>query len=66
LAVVGHNPSVERLANDLDDGDGDPDSREQLADGFSTSGIAVFEIAGEWSDLREHAATLRSFAAPRG
>jgi phosphohistidine phosphatase len=66
LAVVGHNPSVERLANDLDDGEGDPDSREQLADGFSTSGIAVFEIPGEWSDVREHAATLTSFAAPRG
>jgi phosphohistidine phosphatase len=66
LALVGHNPSVEGLANDLDDGDGDPDSREQLADGFSTSGIAVFEIAGDWSDVREHAATLTSFAAPRG
>jgi phosphohistidine phosphatase len=66
LAVVGHNPSVERLANDLDDGEGDPDSREQLADGFSTSGIAVFELPGEWADLREHATTLTSFAAPRG
>jgi phosphohistidine phosphatase len=66
LALVGHNPSVERLANDLDDGEGDPDSREQLADGYSTSGIAVFEIPGGWADLREHAATLTSFAAPRG
>jgi phosphohistidine phosphatase len=66
LALVGHNPSVERLANDLDDGEGDPDSREQLADGYSTSGIAVFQIPGGWADLREHAATLTSFAAPRG
>jgi phosphohistidine phosphatase len=66
LALVGHNPSVERLANDLDDGEGDPDSREQLADGFSTSGIAVFDMPGEWAEMREHAATLTSFAAPRG
>jgi phosphohistidine phosphatase len=66
LALVGHNPSVERLANDLDDGEGDPDSREQLADGYSTSGIAVFSIPGRWADVREHAATLTSFAAPRG
>jgi phosphohistidine phosphatase len=66
LALVGHNPSVERLANDLDDGDGDPDSREQLADGYSTSGIAVFALPGVWADVREHAATLTSFAAPRG
>jgi phosphohistidine phosphatase len=66
LALVGHNPSVERLANDLDDGEGDPDSREQLADGFSTSGIAVFDLPGQWADVREHAATLTSFAAPRG
>jgi phosphohistidine phosphatase len=66
LALVGHNPSVEQLANDLDDGEGDPDSREQLADGFSTSGIAVFEVPGQWADLPEHALTLTSFAAPRG
>lgn len=66
LALVGHNPSVERLANDLDDGEGDPDSREQLADGFSTGGIAVFEVPGEWSDVGAHALTLTSFAAPRG
>lgn len=66
VALVGHNPSVEQLANHLDDGEGDPDSREQLADGYSTSGIAVFEIPGRWADIREHAATMTSFAAPRG
>jgi phosphohistidine phosphatase len=68
LVLVGHNPSFAELATDLDDGDGDPVSsaaRQELQDGFATSGVAVFEPAGEWSDLAPGTATLRAFAVGR-
>jgi phosphohistidine phosphatase len=43
LVLVGHNPSVERLAWELDDG---PAARERTDRGLRTSGIAVFELDG--------------------
>jgi phosphohistidine phosphatase len=66
LALVGHNPSFEQLAHELDDGDGDRDATDALRAGYSTSGVAVFEIDGAWADVRPHSATLRSFAVARG
>jgi phosphohistidine phosphatase len=64
LLLVGHNPSVEQLAHDLDDGDGDESARSELAKGYSTCGVAVFGTNAPWRDLRR--ATLVGFAAPRG
>ncbi|MDQ1729909.1 MAG: phosphohistidine phosphatase [Pseudonocardiales bacterium] len=65
IALVGHNPSFEVLAQELDDGQGDPEARQRLRSGYPTGGIAVFELSGTWSDLRPGSATLREFAAPR-
>ena len=45
LAVVGHNPGVERLAWELDDS---PVAREQLDRGLRTCAVAVFRVA-DWS-----------------
>ncbi len=59
LLLVGHNPSVERLAWELDDSEV---AREQTDRGLPTSGVAVFEVAG-W-DLSE--ARLTAVAARRG
>jgi phosphohistidine phosphatase SixA len=59
LVVVGHNPGIERLAWELDDGQ---DARELTDRGLPTSAVAVFEVPG-W-DLER--AVLREVATPRG
>jgi phosphohistidine phosphatase len=46
LVLVGHNPSIEQLAWELDDSDG---ARDRTNRGMGTSGVAVFEL-GSWSD----------------
>jgi phosphohistidine phosphatase len=66
LALVGHNPSFEEFARALDDGDGDPDARQELAAGYRTSGVAVFEVPTSWTEIQAEGATLASFTAPRG
>jgi phosphohistidine phosphatase len=66
LALVGHNPSMERLARLLDDGAGDPSAAEALADGYPTSGVAVFSVPGAIAGLSPGSATLTHFYAPRG
>jgi phosphohistidine phosphatase len=64
LVLVGHNPSIAELADALDDGAGDPASREALTTGYPTSGVCVFTVTGAWNDVRS--ATLTHFSAPRG
>jgi len=64
LVLVGHNPSFEQFAHDLDDGDGDEAARRELSAGYPTCGVAVFGTEGSWRELRR--ARLISFAVPRG
>lgn len=59
LAVCGHNPALEQLAWDLDDGVG---ARDQTGRGLPTSGVAVFAV-DDWQLGR---ARLTALAAPRG
>lgn len=66
LALVGHNPAFEALANELDDERGDADARREMRAAFPTSAVAVFELAEPWSDVTVGAGTLTAFAAPRG
>jgi phosphohistidine phosphatase len=66
IAIVGHNPSMQALANALDDGHGDPVARADIAGAYPTSGIAVLEVAVSWVELAPGGATVRAFAAPRG
>jgi phosphohistidine phosphatase len=61
LVLVGHNPSMEELAAALDDGGGDPDARTLLAQGFPTSGVAVFLTRQAWSRVSTGTATLTNF-----
>jgi phosphohistidine phosphatase len=60
LVLVGHNPSVERLAWELDDSEA---ARERTDSGMPTSAVAVFEVAG-WTELRT--GVLQELAIPRG
>jgi phosphohistidine phosphatase len=66
LALIGHNPSFEQLAHELDDGSGDRDAVDAVRAGYPTSAVAVFEISGSWTDVQPHSATLRTFAVARG
>jgi phosphohistidine phosphatase len=66
LVLVGHNPSIEQFASELDDDRGDKSARETLADGVSTSGIAVFEIDADWTAVGAGTGTLTALVAPRG
>ena len=68
LVVVGHNPTMESLAQLLvDDGDGgDPDATGLLlTQGFPTSGWAAFTVPGSWADLQHAGATLVLYGVGR-
>lgn len=66
LAVVGHNPTMSRLALLLDDALGDATARADLMLGLPTASVAVFELDRAWADLQANSATLVAFNAPRG
>ena len=65
VALVGHNPSFEDLAHELDDGAGDDAARREMQRKFPTSAVAVFEPSGAWSEVAPRSATLRLFAVAR-
>jgi phosphohistidine phosphatase len=65
LVVVGHNPTMASLAQLLDDGEGDDEAGNEMAVGFPTSAVAVFEYDGEWDELDEAGATLVGFHVGR-
>ena len=62
--LVGHNPGVQNLTLALAREDsGEPLSR--VHEKFPTSGIAVFSLDGEWSELEPGQVLLTEFAIPR-
>ncbi len=65
LAVVGHNPSIGQLAYELDDGEGDPEARRALEQGFPTAAVAVFTLATSFGEVAPGTATLIDFRAFR-
>lgn len=66
VAVVGHNPGIERLAMLLEDGAGATQDRVRLRTKFPTGAIAVLApTVAEWSDLAEATCRLTAYAIPR-
>jgi phosphohistidine phosphatase len=65
LLVIGHNPTMAVLAQLLDDGDGDGDLTTDMASGYPTSAVAIFEYDGSWADLAEGTARLVAFHVGR-
>jgi len=62
LVVIGHNPTMAYLAELIDDGDGDEDATTgMLTRGFPTSAVAVFTVAGPWSELGPGTGRLEAF-----
>jgi len=68
LVVVGHNPTMEALAQLLvdDDAGGDADAAGLLlTQGFPTSGWAVFAVPGAWADLDLGGAAITAYGVGR-
>ncbi len=65
VLVVGHNPSIERLAQRLI-GKGDAKLRKRMAEKYPTGALAVvtFDI-DDWDDIEDGKGTLSDFARPR-
>jgi phosphohistidine phosphatase len=66
VLMVGHNPGFELLAQMLSGPGSDATAVADLARGYPTAGLAVFETdAGSWADLVESAVRLTAFVRPR-
>jgi phosphohistidine phosphatase len=64
LAVVGHNPSIGRLAQALDDGQGTAAARRDQEAGFPAGAVAVFSLAVPFAELAPGTATLDDLGVP--
>jgi phosphohistidine phosphatase len=65
VVMVGHNPTTASLAAILDDGEGDEEAGNELALGYPTSAVTVFEYDGKWSELDEASASVVAFHVGR-
>lgn len=65
VAVVGHNPSLERLAQELDDATGPAQLRHELARGLPTCTVAVFDVGTPFTEISAGIATLRALHTAR-
>ena len=65
LVVIGHNPTMASVAQQLGDGEGDPALEGELLAGFPTSALAVFSYDGAWADLTAGSARLVGYHVGR-
>lgn len=63
VLLVGHNPGVQDLVLTLAERGDDLALAETK---YPTSGLAVLDIQGKWSDLGARGASLEEFVVPRG
>lgn len=63
LLVVGHNPSIHRLAATLP-GEGDPDLIARLEAKFPTASLAVIDFPVAWRYVRPGSGRLVAFVTP--
>jgi phosphohistidine phosphatase len=67
LVVIGHNPTMAYLASILDDGSSDLSN--EMATGFPTCAVAVFDLPPDmsgWADLDQGSCALTAYHVPRG
>ncbi|MFB7948190.1 histidine phosphatase family protein [Kitasatospora phosalacinea] len=65
VLLVGHRPEVQELVLGLARGSGG-EALERVREKFSTAGVAVLDVPGEWGQLGPRGAELAEFAVPRG
>lgn len=64
VVVVGHNPTMEMLAQQLDNGEGSATGSVEMGT-FPTSTAAVFEVDGAWTEMAPTQARLQAFHVGR-
>lgn len=65
LLIIGHNPSMHRLATGLIAA-GDLDNREKLRENLPTSGLVTIEFPfDDWTKLHAQAGRLTHFVTPK-
>ncbi|MFJ5230448.1 SixA phosphatase family protein [Kitasatospora sp. NPDC088391] len=65
VLLVGHRPEVQDLVLELAGGPAGG-ALEQVREKFSTAGIAVLAVPGEWGQITAGEAELTDYAVPRG
>ncbi len=63
--VVGHNPGLAQLANELAEDGASGDALAALRTKYPTAGLATFEISGVWAELCPTSARLIRFLTPK-
>lgn len=65
VMVIGHNPAIEGLADELAGEGGGEDARVRMEAKYPTGGLATLAFSGRWSELDWECAQLESFLVPR-
>jgi phosphohistidine phosphatase len=65
VMLIGHNPAIEGLADELAGAGGDSDVRGRMEAKYPTGGLATLAFSGRWSELDWDGAQLESFVVPR-
>ncbi|MFJ4677055.1 MULTISPECIES: SixA phosphatase family protein [unclassified Kitasatospora] len=65
VMLVGHRPEVRELVLALAAEPGG-EALERVREKFSTAGVAVLDVPGEWGQLEPGGAELVEYAVPRG
>jgi phosphohistidine phosphatase len=63
--LIGHNPPIETLAEELAGEGGDAEAGARLAAKYPTGGLATLSFDGPWSELDWEGAQLDAFVVPR-
>jgi phosphohistidine phosphatase len=65
VMLIGHNPAIEGLADELAGEGGDADARGRMETKYPTGGLAILAFGGRWAELDWEGAQLESFVVPR-
>lgn len=65
VMIIGHNPGLADLAEIIcDAAHSDDEALRQMGKKFPTSAVAVLELTGKWSEIKDNSARLLAFARP--
>jgi phosphohistidine phosphatase len=65
VMLIGHNPAIETLADELAGDGGDADALARMQAKYPTGGLATLSFRGAWSELDWERARLEAFVVPR-
>jgi phosphohistidine phosphatase len=65
VMLIGHNPAISELADELAGEGGDADALSRMETKYPTGGLATLSFSGRWGQLDWEGAQLESFVIPR-